>query len=175
MNKFFLFTILVFFTLTITTVSQDDPPRLSPKASVSQVIGYTEVSITYSRPGVKERDIWGGLVPYNQVWRTGANEATTIEFNNDVVINGNEVPKGKYGLFTIPGENKWTIILNKVWDQWGAFNYNAEEDFLRFNAKPEKSDFTPRLLFTFEYVSPYSANVLLEWNHIEVPFLIETN
>lgn len=175
MNRFFSFTILAFLIATATIISQDDPPRLSPKASVSQVIGYTEVSIIYSRPGVKDRDIWGGLVPYDQVWRTGANEATTIEFNNDVVVNGNEVPKGKYGLFTIPGKTEWTIILNKVWDQWGAFNYNEDEDLLRFKAKPEESDFTPRLLFTFEYVSPYSANVVLEWNQIKVPFLIVTN
>lgn len=171
----YIFILFVVGLFVPNIFAQNEPPRLSPKASVSQVTGYTEVSIVYSRPGVKDREIWGGLVPYNQVWRTGANEATTIEFNDDVVVSGNEVPKGKYGLFTIPGENEWTIILNKVWDQWGAFNYNEEEDLLRFNVKPEKSDFTARLLFTFEYKSPYSANIVLEWNHIEVPFLIETN
>lgn len=169
---FLLFAVALFLT---NISAQNEPPRLSPKASVSQVIGYTEVTIVYSRPGVKERQIWGGLVPYNEVWRTGANEATTIEFADDVKVEGNEVPRGKYGLFTIPGENEWTIILNKTWDQWGAFNYDESQDLLRFNVKPHKNDFTERLLITFEYVSPYSANIVIEWNELEIPFLVETN
>ncbi len=168
---FFLLLVLLF---TQPVQSQDEPPRLSPKASVSQVVGYTEITITYCRPGVKGRQIWGELVPYNEVWRTGANEATTIEFGDDVMVEGNKVPKGKYGLFTIPGKEEWTIILNKIWDQWGAFNYDPSEDFLRFKVKPQKSDFTERLLFTFEYVSPYSANIVIEWKELEVPFLVET-
>ena len=167
-----------FFVLLAVVVStssaQNEPPRLSPKASVSQVVGYTEVAVVYSRPGVKDRKIWGGLVPYNEVWRTGANEATTIEFSDDVTVEGHKVPKGKYGLFTIPGEKEWTIILNKTWDQWGAFNYDKSQDLVRFKVKPQKSDFTERLLFTFDYVSPYSENVVIEWNELKVPFLVET-
>lgn len=165
------------FLLTIFVVSlfaQNEPPRLSPKASTSQVIGYTEVAITYSRPGVKERKIWGGLVPYDEVWRTGANEATTIEFADDVIIEGNAVPKGKYGLFTIPAENEWIIILNKTWDQWGAFKYDSTEDFVRFKVKPQKSDFTERLLFTFDYISPYSEYIVIDWANLKVPIKIET-
>ncbi|MCZ7602869.1 MAG: DUF2911 domain-containing protein [Melioribacteraceae bacterium] len=157
------------------TYAQNDQPRLSPKASISQVIGYTEVTINYSRPGVKERTVWGELVPYDKVWRTGANEATTIEFNNDVRIEGNEVPKGKYSLFTIPGEMEWTIILNKEWEQWGAFKYSEAADQLRFKVKPQKSEFTERLTFSVDYLSPYSANIVSEWNEIEVSFKIETN
>lgn len=166
----FLLSVLI----AANSFAQDEPPRLSPKATVSQVIGYTEVSIVYSRPGVKDRDIWGGLVSYNEVWRTGANEATIIEFVDDVTVEGHKVPKGKYGLFTIPGEKEWTIILNKTWDQWGAFNYDETQDFLRFKVKPRKSNFTERLLFTFDYVSPYSANIVIEWKDLAVSFLVET-
>jgi len=173
-NTFFIILSILLFVVS-TSSAQNDPPRLSPKASVSQVIGYTEVTINYSRPGVKDRKIWDGLVPLNQIWRTGANEATVIEFGDNVVVEGYEVPKGKYGLFTIPGEKEWTIIFNKVWDQWGAFNYKESEDFLRFKVKPRKSDFTDRLLFTFNYVSPYSADVVIEWNEVEVSFKVETN
>lgn len=167
--------ILLLAVITTSLYAQNEPPRLSPKASVSQVVGYTEIKVDYCRPGVKDRKIWGGLVPYNEVWRTGANEATTIEFMDDVIVEGHKVPSGKYGLFTIPGENEWTIILNKVWDQWGAFNYDEAEDFLRFKVKSQKSDYTDRLLFTFDYVSPYSADVVVEWNKLKVFFLVETN
>lgn len=175
MKNILFVSLLILLITASASFSQNDPPRLSPKASVSQVIGYTEVSINYSRPGVKEREIWGGLVPYNKVWRTGANEATVIEFGDNVVVEGNEVPKGKYGLFTIPGEKEWTIIFNKVWDQWGAFNYKESEDLLRFKVKPRKSDFTDRLLFTFKYISPYAADVVIEWNEVEVSFRVDTN
>lgn len=170
--KYILVLLLFFSTINY---AQDDLPRLSPKASVSQAVGYAEVAITYSRPGVKDREIWGKLVPYNEVWRTGANEATTIEFSKDVKIEGNNVPAGKYALFTIPGKNEWTVILNTVWDQWGAFNYDMEKDLLRFKVKPMKSDFTERLLFTFEYDSPYSADVVFEWNSLKFSFTIDTN
>lgn len=167
-----LFFVVIFITTSLT--AQNEPPRLSPKASVSQVVGYTDISIIYSRPGVKERKIWDGLVPYNEVWRTGANEATTIEFAGDVVVEGNTVSKGKYGLFTIPGEKEWTIILNKIWDQWGAFKYDQAEDFIRFKVKPLKSDFTERLLFTFDYISPYSENIIIEWADLQIPIKVET-
>ncbi len=171
----YILVFLLSLLIAIPATGQDEPPRLSPKASVSQVVGYTNVSVNYSRPGVKDRQIWGGLVPYDEVWRTGANEATVIEFEDDVTAEGNEIPKGKYSLFTIPGEDEWTIIINKIWDQWGAFNYNPAEDLVRFKIKPRKSEFTERLLITFDYVSPYSAHIIIEWNELEVPFLVETN
>src|SRR5436190_20179097 len=97
-------------------------PRVSQKATVSQRVGLTDVSITFSRPGVKGRTIWGGLVPYNQVWRTGANEATTFSVSDDVKINGQPLPAGSYSLHTIPGKDSWTIIFNKVDKQFGSFN-----------------------------------------------------
>ena len=172
---FILVLLIAGGVLSSTAFAQEEPPRVSPKATVSQVVGYTDVIITYSRPGVKGRDIWGGLVPYGEVWRTGANEATVIEFGEDVLVNGNEVPKGKYSLFTIPSEGEWTIVLNKIWDQWGAFNYDETEDLVRFKVQPEKSEFDERLLFIFGYVAPYSADVVLEWAGLKVSFTVDTN
>src|SRR5690348_13483389 len=103
-------------------------PRASQKQVVTQTVGFTDIAITYSRPGVKGRQIWGGLVPYDKVWRTGANEATTIAFTDDVTVNGQPLPKGTYSLHTIPGKDQWTIIFNKVANQWGSFTYDQAQD-----------------------------------------------
>lgn len=166
--------ILFLSILFLTSVSaQNKMPRLSPKAMVGQTIGYTDVEIHYGSPGVKGRKIWGALVPYDTVWRAGANEATTIEFNNDVKINGHKVPAGKYSLFLIPTKNKWVVILNKIYDQWGAFKYNEKEDQLRFKVTPEKNKFTERLKYSFEYKSPFVADVLIEWEKLKLSFSIE--
>ncbi len=168
----------IIFLLLILQVSisaqKKEPPRLSPKAFVGQTIGYTDVTITYGTPGVKGRKIWGGLVPYNKVWRTGANEATTIEFSTDVKVNGHFVPKGKYALFTIPNPDEWTIIFNKVADQWGAFKYDPKEDLLRFKVKPVKHTFRERLMFSIDYKTPYSADVNIDWENLRVSFTIDT-
>lgn len=114
--------------------------RASPLVKTQTQIGSLEISIQYGQPAKKDRDIFGNLVPYGKVWRTGANEATVIEFSEDVSINGETVKAGKYALFTIPGENEWTIILNSQWDQWGAYNYNSEKDVISFKVKSEKKD-----------------------------------
>src|SRR6185295_9599035 len=99
---------------------QTRTPRPSPKASLTQTVGITDITLTYSRPGVKGRAIWGALVPWDKVWRTGANEATTISFSDDVWINGNKLAKGSYSLHTIPNASEWTLIFNSVADQWGS-------------------------------------------------------
>jgi hypothetical protein len=104
---------LVALALAAPAFAQLDLPRPSPKATVSQQVGLTDVSIAYCRPGVKGREIWGALVPYGEVWRTGANEATTITFSSDVTVQGNPVAAGTYGLFTLPGKDEWTVILNR--------------------------------------------------------------
>ena len=122
------------------TQNNDNKVRISPKAAVIQTVGFTDVRIDYSRPGVKGRQIWGGLVPYDKVWRAGANEATTISFSTDVIVNGKTLKAGKYGFFTIPTKDKWTIIFNKIADQWGAFEYNEAEDVLRIDVTPEKGN-----------------------------------
>ena len=110
-------------------------PQASPAASVSQAIGPATVSIDYHRPSVRNRAIWGGLVPYGEVWRTGANEATKIQFSDAVRIDGHEVPAGTYSFFAIPTANSWTLILNKNAAQWGAFKYAVADDLLRFEVK----------------------------------------
>ncbi len=150
-------------------------PRVSPKATVTQVIGLTKVTLVYSRPGVKGRKIWGGLVPYGKVWRTGANEATTIAFTDDVTINGHPVKAGKYALFTLPEPDEWTVILNSQWDQWGAFNRDPKKDILRFKVKPQTGPHVEWMRFTFENLTPESAEVVLAWEKLRLPFTIRVN
>lgn len=135
-------TVVFFFLcllMSFAAQAQDKQPA-SPAASVSEKIGNVVVTINYSQPSVKGRKIWGGLVPYGQVWRTGANKATTFEVSQDVTIEGKKLAKGKYALFTIPGENEWTIIFNSKHDQWGAYDYKQAEDVLRVKVKPATAD-----------------------------------
>jgi len=172
-SRYFAFSFILLVTGTI--LAQVDLPRLSPKASVSQTIGYTNITIDYCRPGVKGRTIWGGLVPYNQVWRTGANEATTIQFTTDVTVDGNKIPAGKYSLFAIPTPDTWTVILNKVDKQWGAFDYKQEDDLLRFTVKPAKGNFTERLLFSFSILTDNSVDVLMNWENLQISFKVEVD
>lgn len=146
--------------------------RVSPKAEVMQTIGFTEVSIIYSRPGVKGRTIWGKLVPYNAVWRAGANEATKIIFTTDVTIEGKSLKKGAYSFFAIPGKNEWTLIFNKVADQWGAFEYNESEDALRIKVKPEKGNWQEWLAYTITKINDSSALIRLEWEKLKIPFKV---
>ena len=147
--------------------------RISPKAAVIQTVGFTEVRIDYSRPGVKKREIWGKLVPYDAVWRAGANEATKITFSTDVTVEGKMLKKGSYSFFAIPGKNDWTIIFNKVADQWGAFEYNESEDALRVKVKTEKAIWQEWLSYTINKASETSAVIRLEWEKIKVPFKVE--
>jgi tetratricopeptide (TPR) repeat protein len=111
-------------------------PAASPKSLVSEQVGLASVEIEYSRPSVKGRKIFGALVPYGEVWRTGANNATKLTLGADIQFGGESVPAGTYGLFTIPGENEWTVILSKVPGQWGSYAYNAKDDLVRVKAKP---------------------------------------
>lgn len=147
--------------------------RISPKAALIQTVGFTEVRIDYSRPGVKKREIWGKLVPYDAVWRAGANEATKITFSTDITIEGKKLKKGSYSFFAIPGKNEWTIIFNKVADQWGAFEYNESEDALRVKVKTEKAIWQEWLSYTINKETDSSAVIRLEWEKIKVPFKIE--
>jgi hypothetical protein len=158
-----------------TLNAQVELPRVSPNANISQTIGYTNVAITYCRPAVHERKIWGGLVPYGEVWRTGANEATTIQFTTDVVIQGNKISAGRYSLFTIPSEKEWTVILNKTDKQWGAFNYKPADDLLRFGVMPAKGVFTERLQFSFSNITDASADVTLNWETLQLSFKVEVD
>ena len=148
---------------------KDKSKRPSPPARVSEMVNGVTVTIDYSQPAVKDRKIWGKLVPYGKVWRTGANEATWIEVSDDVTINGKLLPKGKYGVFTIPNENEWTIIFNEVWDQWGHYEYKDAKDVLRVTAKPQKSeDFNERFTIDIQ-----DSTVTLAWENLVVPFKID--
>jgi hypothetical protein len=162
-------------SLASVVFGQLDLPRVSPKAMVSQTVGLTDVTITYCRPGVKGRVIWGGLVPYDQVWRTGANEATTITFTDDVTIDGNKLPAGTYGLFTIPGKDEWTVIFSKGAKQWGAFSYKQADDALRIKVKPHADEFRQLMTFWFPSVSTEAATVALSWDKLTVPFTIKVD
>jgi hypothetical protein len=155
--------------------AQSGPPRPSPKSTASQVVGVTQIDISYSRPGVKGRQIWGGLVPYGQMWRTGANEATTIAFSTDVQVEGKPLPAGKYALFTIPTADKWTVVFNRQGDQWGAFDHKPEEDALRLEIAPREAPQLERMAFTIPEVTDTSAVVELRWEKLAVPFTVTTD
>jgi len=154
---------------------QLDLPRPSPKATVSQTVGLTDVTITYCRPSVKGRVIWGGLVPYDQVWRTGANEATTITFADDATIEGTKLPAGTYGLFTLPGKDEWVVIFNKGAKQWGAYEYKQDQDALRIKVKPRPAEFTEVMTFSFPAVSTESSQVALSWEKLQVVFTFKVD
>lgn len=150
-------------------------PRPSQKQVLTQTIGNTDMTINYSRPGVKGRPIWGALVPWNQVWRTGANEATTIAFSDDVTINGQPLPKGTYSLHSIPAQSgEWTLIFNKTADQWGSYSYDEKQDALRVKAKAQKSDFHEWMTFDVPALSFDDATVMIRWENIAVPFTVGT-
>ncbi len=163
MRKMFLAAAILFMAVPLAAQQAQAPkmltPRVSPKASLKQTVGLTDITITYSRPGVKGRKIWGGLVPYGKVWRTGANEATTFEVSDDVTIDGKPLPKGIYSLHTIPGPDQWTIIFNKVANQWGSFNYDESKDALRVTAVPQKAPFTEWMAFEIPSLSADKATV----------------
>lgn len=162
---------------TIGQDRRDAVPRVSPNATVSQTIGITEVTVTYGRPSVRNRTIFGsdGLVPYGNVWRTGANEATTISFSTPVEIQGASLAAGTYGLFTIPGSDNWTLIFNENASQWGAYNYDSNQDALRVTTEPTSASAREMLMFSFHNVTDSSATAHLRWSDVLVPFEISVN
>jgi hypothetical protein len=179
---------------------QIKPIRPSQKASVMQTIGVTDITITYSRPGAKGRKIWGDppagmaaraqgeatldnqnerqpgepIVPYNHIWRAGANEATLFQVTDDVLINGQPLKAGAYSLHAVPGKDEWTIIFNSDPGQWGSFAYDSKKDTLRVKTKPEAAaDNQEWLRYTIDPVDPNSARVNLRWEKLTVPFTVE--
>lgn len=164
--------------LAASLSAQIDLPRPSPKASVSQFVGVTEFTIRYSSPGVKGRKIWGELVPYGEVWRTGANENTTLTASTPFSLGGKEFPAGTYGLQTIPTTSDWTLILSKDAELWGAFNYNQEHDALRMQVKPQAvAESQERMTFSFEDTTDTATTVVLRWEKLRLPFTltVDTN
>jgi len=143
--------------------------RLSPKETLDTVVGGVATEIVYCRPSARGRRMLGGNNPFGEVWRTGANEATTVEFHDDVLVEGQPLPEGKYALFSIPGEDEWKIIFNTVYDQWGAYNYDSAKDALRVTVVPQKRD-----AFTETFtITPDDDTIALRWEHFYVPFRVE--
>lgn len=174
MKLIYLLSFVIFIILTSFAQNKENKVRLSPKAEVMQAVGFTEVRINYSRPAVKNREIWGKLVPYNVVWRAGANEATKFTFSSDVLLEGKLLKSGSYSFFVIPNKNEWIIIFNKIADQWGAFQYNEAEDALRFKVKPKKSNqFHEWLTYDITKTGDYTAIISLQWEKIKIEFQIE--
>lgn len=136
MKNTIMFALAALMFIGTSACAQSKKERKSPMNTTNAKIGSADVSVQYSSPSVKEREIWGDLVPYGKVWRTGANEATIFETSADIKVEGKMLPAGKYSLFTIPGEKEWTVIFNKEWEQWGAYKYKEAEDALRVQVKP---------------------------------------
>jgi len=153
-------------------------PRVSPNATVKQTIGITDLTISYSRPGVKNRTIWGELVPYDKPWRTGANDATTFTATTDVTIAGQKLAAGTYSFFTIPSAKDWTIIFSKQHDLWGAFDYDPKQDALRVTATPTAAAAPTEWMFLgFDNLTPNSADLVLRWEKLAlaVPVSVDLN
>jgi len=193
-----MFAVIFVLCFAVSAFAQISVPRPSQKASVSQTIGVTDVTITYSRPGVKGRKIWGDplpgqtatgeatlddqnkrpkdavIVPWGHVWRTGANEATTFVVTDDVLINGQKLAAGSYSLHTIPTKDEWTIVFNGTANQWGSFSYDPAKDTLRVKAKPQWVNENQEWLeYTFDPVTDDSAQVNIRWEKISVPFTVK--
>jgi tetratricopeptide (TPR) repeat protein len=147
-------------------------PRASQRAVAMERIALTDVTITYHRPLVGGRKIWGGIVPYGDVWRAGANENTTIEFSDPVMFEDHPVAKGTYGLHMIPTADSWTVILSKNYTSWGSFTYKQDEDILRVTVKPNTAEFQEALSYEFDDVKPDSATIALRWEKVAVPFRV---
>jgi hypothetical protein len=186
MIRSIFFILAVVFGGSATDFAQVSTPRESQRQEIIQTIGDTRVSIVYHRPNTKARKIWGCettdvvpiannlypcLVPYGQVWRTGANENTTVEFSRDVSVNGYPLPAGKYGFHIIPNKSgPWTLIFSKDNDKWGSFSYDEKRDALRVPANPVKAPIQETLLYEFDDVTASTALVKLRWEKVELPF-----
>lgn len=171
-----LVALLALVTLTAAPVDAAvSLPQKSPGAAVKLMVGTTKVEIEFHRPGVKGREIWGGLVPFDTIWRLGANEATTLKISDTAKVGGQLVPEGTYALFAIPGKETWTIVLNRKADQWGTYAYDPALDLARFTVQPEAAPFVEWMSFALEPTSPRSAAVILRWEKLQLTFPIEVD
>lgn len=158
--------LLVALSININLSAQVKMPAVSSGQTITQDFGLGKITLTYSRPNTKGRTIFGALEPYDKVWRTGANSATLIKFTDDVKINGENVPAGEYGLFTIPNKTEWTLILNKTSKQWGAYTYKESDDFLRIKVKPMAiKNKVETFTMQFANVLPTSAQLQIMWEN----------
>jgi len=172
MKRITLISILIIAFLIVSVIPAaaqrgDDTDRKSKNGKVEGTIAGVNVTLEYGRPQVKERKIWGDLVPYNKIWRTGADEATTFAVNKDINVEGKKLAAGTYSLFTIPGEAEWTIVFNKVAKQWGAYKYDKGQDALRVNVKPAAAEHIEEMTFQIE-----GNKVVVRWEKLSIPFVI---
>lgn len=171
----------VFFLLILASVfasplqAQIEMPQPSPLATLNQKIGLMDATLTYSRPSARGRKIFGDLVAYGKLWRTGANKASTIEFTDSVKIAGVSVKRGKYAIFTIPNPDEWTIVLNSDWNQSGASKYDASKDVVTLKAKPSIIPFSETFTIDFNHLTLNSAEIEIFWETSKVSFKVETS
>ena len=156
---------LALVALPVLAGRGDDADRKSKNGKTEGMIDGVKIVAEYGRPNVKGREVWGGLVPYGKVWRTGADEASTISFSADVMIGGKKLTAGTYGLFTIPGEDEWVVIFNQVTEQWGAYDYEAKKDALRVAVKPKMTEHVESMDVVIE-----GSSVMLRWEKLAVAF-----
>lgn len=168
MKKYSVISLVFLMFVFISSDLLAQKEKKSPEATVKGKTNGADIIINYHQPSAKGRKVMGDLVPYGEVWRTGANNATTIEVTNDIKVEGQTLKKGKYSLFTIPGEEEWVVIFNKTANQWGAFNYDEEQDELRVKVKPEKSD---KFIEAFT-IAMQDEDVVLEWENTRVKFKV---
>ncbi|MCB0401549.1 MAG: DUF2911 domain-containing protein [Flavobacteriales bacterium] len=175
MKKTQLFTLILASTVVLSASAQIKAPKPSPTAEIEQTVGLTEIEIEYSRPGKKDRKVFGDLVPYGEIWRTGANASTKFETDKDISVNGKELKKGKYALYTIPGENEWTVIFHNNTTYWGVGEYKQEEDALRVTAKPTTLKETiETFTIDFGHFTSSGAKLMLSWENTMVAIDIDT-
>lgn len=173
-----LFATLVLTLIAYTATAQIQTPASSPSSKLEQKVGLTDVTITYARPSMRGRKIFGSLLPYDRMWRTGANASTKFTVNQNVKIEGNELKKGTYALYTIPGESEWTIIFHKNLKHWGTGgkNYKQEEDAFRFTVKPKKlNDAVETLTIGIGNLKHDGATVYIAWENTKVAFSMSVN
>lgn len=157
------------------SLNAQELPQPSPAATSMQRVGLTDVTVTYSRPSVKGREIWGDLVPYDKIWRTGANEATKLTFSTDVMIDGKNVPAGDYSLYTVPGKEKWTVIVNSKTGSWGTDGFDEAMDVARFEVTPEKADNVESMMIYMDNVRSGAVTCYISWAGVKVGFDIEVD
>jgi tetratricopeptide (TPR) repeat protein len=174
----FLLIVLCLFALPAFVYAQGNLslPNVSPYASVTQRIGLADMTVTYHRPAVNDREVWGALVPYDEgkpfPWRAGANDNTTVTFSHDVKVEGKDLPAGTYGLHMIPSEAEWTIIFSQNHTSWGSFAYDPAEDALRVSVSPVECPFQEYLEYNFRDLGPDGATLCLDWEKKRVPIRI---
>lgn len=155
------------------TVNGQELPKPSSSAKVEQRIGLTDITVKYSRPSVKDRAIFGELVAYNEVWRTGANEATLVTVSDDITIKGQKLAAGTYSLFTKPTTANWTVYFNTVTDSWGTGNYDEKNNVVTLEVKPETGSKVESMRFTFENVNGNKGNLVFAWDKVSLSLPIE--